>query len=423
MVLGTPTTGTPVGRQLVGHAQRVVAADGDQGVDAEPLERRPAGVDTTVDLERVGARRAEHRAAPGQRAPHGVDVERHGLAVDDPSPPVDEAEQLVAELALALADHRPDHGVQAGAVSATGEHGYPHRRSPRGSTAPIGAHPTDAVRPHPIWLIPFAQPRLRSLGRHDRRHRHRCGHHRGSVDGVRPVGHRRRLGLPRVPAVLPPAGLGRARRRRDLALRAADPGRGRAPRSPATVAPSPPSASPTSARRRWCGTGAPAGRCTARSSGRTGAPRRAATSSGPSGHLPLVRADHRPGARPVLLGHQARVAADRGRHRGRARTWPSAPSTRGCCGTSPAAEPCTPPTSPTPAARCCSTSGRMAWSPELCDLFGVPVDDARRGAPVERAVRGHRGRHRRASAAASRSAASAATSRRRCSARPASSRA
>ena len=41
----------------------------------------------------------------------------------------------------------------------------------------------------------------------------------------------------------------------------------------------PPSASPTSARPRSCGTGAPAGRCTGRSCGRTGAPRRAATSS------------------------------------------------------------------------------------------------------------------------------------------------
>jgi glycerol kinase len=35
-------------------------------------------------------------------------------------------------------------------------------------------------------------------------------------------------------------------------------------------------ASPTSARRRSCGTGRPACRCTRRSSGRTGAPRRCA---------------------------------------------------------------------------------------------------------------------------------------------------
>ena len=31
------------------------------------------------------------------------------------------------------------------------------------------------------------------------------------------------------------------------------------------------------------------------------------------------------------------------------------------------------PTRPTPAARCSSTSGLGRWSPELCDLFGVPL--------------------------------------------------
>ena len=54
-----------------------------------------------------------------------------------------------------------------------------------------------------------------------------------------------------------------------------------------------------------CGTGARAGRCTARSSGRTGARPSAAASCPAELH---ARA-HRPGARPVLLGHEARVAA------------------------------------------------------------------------------------------------------------------
>ena len=74
--------------------------------------------------------------------------------------------------------------------------------------------------------------------------------------------------------------------------------------------PSPPSASPTSARRRWRGTAAPGEplhRAIVWQDRRTAgplrrAPRRPATS-------PLVRAHHRPRARPVLLGHQARVAA------------------------------------------------------------------------------------------------------------------
>ncbi len=39
IVLGTPTTGTPSTGQLVGHAERVLATDGDQGIDARA---RPA---------------------------------------------------------------------------------------------------------------------------------------------------------------------------------------------------------------------------------------------------------------------------------------------------------------------------------------------------------------------------------------------
>ena len=68
IVLGTPTTFTPSPRQLVGHAERVLAADGDQGVDAEVGQRRLDLLDAAVDLVRVGPRRAEDRAAPRQDA-------------------------------------------------------------------------------------------------------------------------------------------------------------------------------------------------------------------------------------------------------------------------------------------------------------------------------------------------------------------
>ena len=95
--------------------------------------------------------------------------------------------------------------------------------------------------------------------------------------------------LPRVHPALPAPGLGRARRRRDLGRHAR---RGAARRStpPASTAAGwPASASPTSARRSWPGTATPASRCTARSSGRTAAPPRAATSCARPGHEPLVR--------------------------------------------------------------------------------------------------------------------------------------
>ena len=85
----------------------------------------------------------------------------------------------------------------------------------------------------------------------------------------------------RASADFPAAGLGRARSDRDLATHAGS-GRARrscAPaRSPATSARS---ASPISARRRWCGIVARASRCATRSSGRTRARKSCAISSKP----------------------------------------------------------------------------------------------------------------------------------------------
>ena len=66
----------------------------------------------------------------------------------------------------------------------------------------------------------------------------------------------------------------------------------------------------------------------------------------------------------------------------------SARSTRGCCGTSPAAR-CTPPIRRTPAARCCSTSAALSGAPSCCDLLRRAARRRCRGAAVERAVRRH----------------------------------
>ena len=83
----------------------------------------------------------------------------------------------------------------------------------------------------------------------------------------------------------------------------------------------------------------------------------------PRRRTPAARAGHhRSRARPVLLGDEARMAAARRRRRGRVPTSRSARSTRGCCGSSPAAT-CTPPKRRTRGARCCSTSGRSRGRP------------------------------------------------------------
>ena len=133
---------------------------------------------------------------------------------------------------------------------------------------------------------------------------------------------------------------------------------------------------------------------------------------------PRARAD-RPRARPVLQRDQARVVAARGRRPGVARRSRSAPSTRGCCGASPAS---TRPSRRTRPARCCSTSTRSTGPTSCARLFGVDRRSSPRGAPEQRPLR--------ASpipsvppGCACRCAASPATSRPRCSARRASRRA
>ena len=113
--------------------------------------------------------------------------------------------------------------------------------------------------------------------------------------------------------------------------------RGRRRRSTSGDA-SPRSASPTSARRSSCGTAATGRPLPPRH--RVAGPahrRHAATSCAPPATSRSIRRAHRARARPVLLRHQARVAAARGRRRRPTPTSRSAPSTRGCCGTSPAA--------------------------------------------------------------------------------------
>ena len=94
-------------------------------------------------------------------------------------------------------------------------------------------------------------------------------------------GHRRLL--PGAHPVLPPARVGRARRRGDLESGGGDAGRGgRAPGGPGARR-SPPSGSPTSARRWSPGTGRAGDPCTGPSCGRTGAPPSVATSCGVPG--------------------------------------------------------------------------------------------------------------------------------------------
>ena len=84
--------------------------------------------------ERVGPRGAEDRAAAGQDAAHLGHPERPAVALERAAPAVAVADELVPAVFDALADDRPDHRVQPGAIAAAGEHADPHRRHFRRST-------------------------------------------------------------------------------------------------------------------------------------------------------------------------------------------------------------------------------------------------------------------------------------------------
>ena len=129
IVLGTPTTLTPRSDELGGDAQRVLAADGDQRVAAVGGEVVLDLLDAALDRERVGARRAEDRAAARQDAAHLGDAQRHRVVLERAPPAVAEADELVAVLLDALADRAADDRVQAGAVAAAGQHADAHRSS------------------------------------------------------------------------------------------------------------------------------------------------------------------------------------------------------------------------------------------------------------------------------------------------------
>ena len=163
--------------------------------------------------------------------------------------------------------------------------------------------------------------------------------------------------LQRVPPALPAAGLGRARRERDLGgdqagrLARARRRQGRLRRASTR------SGSPTSARPSSPGTRRPASRSTTRSSGRTGAPRRAATSCArratrsSSASAPAWSSTRTsPGPRSSGCCATSRPRATRS----------SARSTPGWCSSSPAA---TRPTLATPRGRCSSTSASCAGTP------------------------------------------------------------
>ena len=109
-----------VGEPLCG-GQGALAADGDDGVDPEPVHVGFDDLGTAAVLKRVGAGRAQDGAALlGDAADHGAG-NFDDVALDNAAPAVLESYELLAVDRDAFEDGATDDGVQAGAVSAAGE--------------------------------------------------------------------------------------------------------------------------------------------------------------------------------------------------------------------------------------------------------------------------------------------------------------
>src|SRR5207249_2615770 len=119
--LGNPDHIDAVVRQALGDAERVLAADRDQAVEAMLLERRAHVLESAFLLVGIRARGAEDGAAAVEDPARGLVREVDRIARHDAGPAVAEADELVVVGVEALADHSADDSVEAGAVAAAGE--------------------------------------------------------------------------------------------------------------------------------------------------------------------------------------------------------------------------------------------------------------------------------------------------------------
>ena len=153
IVFGTPITGRPCSTvQPCRDPERVLAADGDQGV--ELLERLTHGVDASLHAERVRAARVQDRPAARQDARDGLEVERAKEPFDEPAPAAQHADRLGVVVDEAVR-RRANDGVEPRAVTPAGQHSHAHpylldRRSSSRTEWQLQRDPAQflAARPH-----------------------------------------------------------------------------------------------------------------------------------------------------------------------------------------------------------------------------------------------------------------------------------
>ena len=143
--------------ELARDAERVVAADRDQHVDAALLQRREHALLAVLGLVDVRARGAEDRAALVQDAARVLARQLDRVVVEHALPALAKAEDLVPVVVDPLADDSADDGVEAGAVAAA-------------------CQKSDSCHArHPATRVPSAVGTLVALLRPAARRARRCG--------------------------------------------------------------------------------------------------------------------------------------------------------------------------------------------------------------------------------------------------------
>src|SRR5579862_9726115 len=123
-----------LGVEARGDAERVLAADCDQRVEPAVGEVLQHLLDAPVQLERVRPSRADDRPAAGEDPRHLRRPEVDERPVDQAAPALEDADRVPAGRVRG-AHHRPDHGIQPGAVATARED--PYRARHGGKSYPL----------------------------------------------------------------------------------------------------------------------------------------------------------------------------------------------------------------------------------------------------------------------------------------------
>src|SRR6185369_3533311 len=91
--------------QPLGYRKRVVAADGDQGLDLMLLQGSDAFFQSISFLAGVGARSAENGAAAGKDSAHTGKIQRHRFVLHQTAPAFEKAHKFVFLVEATFAHH------------------------------------------------------------------------------------------------------------------------------------------------------------------------------------------------------------------------------------------------------------------------------------------------------------------------------